>query len=189
MEPWNYPGFFYLQFMLRNIITLFLLHFSLSAITQNKQHNNIRFEFTTEENAKEPEFFGLSTGRIGNDMFLVKCSLINPNPDTVYFLAKTCDYIQSLLVFDDSIWQLSPRMECYVIKCFSGIIPPGGKFEFNGYLKSLKKTTKLRLAFDFYELGRIYSIDDPDLQKIWYDHITGIKPLIKKTIAANTQPL
>ena len=190
MNP-GITGVFLSSNMFRNIIIFSLLLFSLSVIAQNKQHNNIRFEFTAEENAQDPNYaFHGKVSYLGKNLFLVKCRLINPNADTVFFLAKTCDQIQSFLVFDDSSWRLSPRIECYTIHSFSGIIPPQGELMFYGYLERLKSTAAMSLDFDLYELNKLYGINNPELDSLHYEQFSGrSQPLKKMTIKGIKRPI
>lgn len=158
------------------VTTTVILFFSFAGKTQLVNHGNIKFDFQIEK---------LPATRHSSKNFKVTGTLYNPNKDTVYFLATSCNGIVYCLEYDTAAFIAEPGIYCNASWPIVEKIPPNAKHDFLFYVNVLVITNQLKLGFNFYEVGSSFNVNDPklslgDAYRINRDHKNIIWAEIKK---------
>lgn len=84
-------------------------------------------------------------------------SVINIGEDTVYFLTTSCDGEQYSLVFDTTLFALTPTLFCNFSMPQIGKIAPNSNFNFMARFHCSSSQSKMKLGFDICLVDKSYT--------------------------------
>lgn len=122
---------------------------------------NIFLPDSVREQLMKNVHFDFSARRIkGSHAIDVDAVIRNNNKDTIYFLVESCGGLETMLKYNDSIFDLSNTIYCNTSTLITFKIPPMSKCSFSPTIHEKKWEKDLRLGYSFTLLkGEYYDWD------------------------------
>lgn len=93
-----------------------------------------------------------------NLIIKVNASLLNPFPDTVYFLTYTCDGLVYDFVYDTAKLELMPHYLCNATFPILGKIPPKGQLDFDASFMQRSADKTVKLGYGIFRVDKNFPI-------------------------------